>query len=140
MKTIDFLCDVKKVGLPFIKISDGAFKGLCLLVDTGCSESVMYSFVARHFQNELRTEGKEGTVFGIEGKPMTTQIVSGDFLLGGTLTTIQFHVMDDCSSSKKIEEELGFQLHGILGNDFMFANHWMVDIANQRIIVDEQAA
>lgn len=140
MKTIDFLCDIKKVGLPFIKVDEGVYNGMCFLVDTGCSESVMYSFVARHFQDELRTEDKEGTVFGLEGKPMPTQIVSGDFLLGGTLTTIQFHVLNDSSSSKKVEEDLGFQLHGILGIDFMLANNWMIDIANQRIIVDDQAA
>ena len=79
-------------------------------------------------------------MFGLEGKPMPTQIVSGDFLLGGTLTTIQFHVLNDSSSSKKVEEDLGFQLHGILGIDFMLANNWMIDIANQRIIVDDQAA
>lgn len=138
MKTIDFLFDLKKIGLPFISVTEGVFKGLCFLVDTGCTESVMFSFVAKHFENDLRTDGEYSTMCGMEGRPVETLKVFGDISFGGSLTTVHFHLLNDSTVSKRVEEDFGFQMHGILGMDFMLANNWIVDIVNRRIIIDEQ--
>ena len=138
MKTIDFLFDLKKISLPFVSVTEGVFKGLCFLVDTGCTESVMFSFVAKHFENDLKTDGENGSMFGVEGKPVETLKVFGDMSFGGSLTTVHFHLLDDSTASQRIQDDYGFQMHGILGMDFMLASNWIVDIVNRRIIIDEQ--
>ena len=50
---------LQKTGLPLIVVTctddTGTIRDLCLLIDTGSTNNIMFSFVYEHFQSELQS-------------------------------------------------------------------------------------
>lgn len=99
MQNIKFIADIRTTGLPFVSITEGTYKGLNFLVDTGSTHSLLYANSVEQYGNELQTEGKYGNVCGLDGKEHKTLRVFGDMIFGGVKSTVYFNLVEDCTSS-----------------------------------------
>lgn len=128
---------IQCVGLPIIVTSTKPH--LNFLVDTGASHNVIFSFVYEglpDFFTELETERN---TFGIEGNMVKSQEVKAIITFGEKPSETTFAVIEADEAVNHMEEANGFQLHGILGVDFLTRNKWIIDFDKLQIIIpDEQ--
>ena len=137
MKEISFTIDIKKSKLPFITITEGDFKGFNFLVDTGCTQSVIFSFAIVNHLNFIKTNGKYGAIVGLNGCSKETLKIKARMVFAGIEINVPFDLLDDSLSSSSVEKSIGICMHGIIGNDFMISNGWIIDLANQKIIINK---
>ncbi len=135
MDKIRFYADVTKTELPFIRIEEGAFEGMILLVDTGSNDNILFG----HFYNQAKEkfqpmEGSRDT-YGIEGTIRQRNMVSGIVSFCGTEYEMQFTVQENDDCAIMLSKEMGFPVFGILGTNFMAEHGWIIDFGKQEITI-----
>lgn len=112
---------LQKTGLPLIVVTctddTGTIRDLCLLIDTGSTNNIMFSFVYEHFQKSFKSLDKQGSVMGFEGQNYTSI----------------FSVLDVSDGMKHVQEESGVQIHGVLGIHFLVDYEWIIDFKELKI-------
>lgn len=127
---------LQKTGLPLI-LTSGKLKNLCFLIDTGATHNTLFDFVYEHFKSEFKLlEGSCRTI-GIEGHYKETPIIEATFNFEGKDYTSTFSVLEANEAVRKVQEETGVQIHGVLGVQFLIENKWIIDF-NKCNIYDEK--
>lgn len=134
MGKIKFYADVSKVGLPFIEIKDeGEDAGSIWLVDTGSNDNVLFGYIYRQVKDKMiPVEGDYG-LYGIDGKKTEMIKVKTTLTICGKDCDISFLVREDDEAAKRLSEDMGFPVFGIIGTNFMAEHNWVVDFAKQEI-------
>lgn len=127
---------IQCVGLPIIVTSTKPH--LNFLVDTGASHNVIFSFVYEGLLDFFTKLGTEGTTFGIEGNMIKTQEVKAVITFGEKSYETVFSVIEADEAVNHLEESNGFQLHGILGVDFLTKNKWIIDFDKLKITLPSE--
>lgn len=134
--SISIANSIQCVGLPIIVTSIKPH--LNFLVDTGASHNVIFSFVYEglpDFFTELETERN---TFGIDGNMVMCQEVKADITFGEKPSETIFSIVDADEAVRHLQEQNGFQLHGILGVDFLTKNKWIIDFDKLQIIIPNE--
>ncbi len=127
---------LQRTSLPLI-LTSGKLKNLCFLIDTGATHNTLFDFVYEHFKNEFKLlEGTYRTM-GIEGHYKETPIIEATFNFEGKNYTSTFSVLEANEAVRKVQEETGIQIHGVLGVQFFIENKWIIDF-NKCNIYDEK--
>lgn len=122
---------LQKTGLPLIVVTctddTGTTRDLCLLIDTGSTNNILFSFVYEHFQKSFKSLDKQGSIIGFEGQQHETPQIEATFDFEGQSYISTFSVLDVFDGMKHIQEEAGVQIHGVLGTDFLLENKWSLN-------------
>jgi hypothetical protein len=120
-------------GLPLIVV-EIKNQNLCFLLDTGSNKNLIDKRVSEFFRNEFVSVG-EGKTIGIEGNHQENKIIKLDFKISNNQHTGRFYVSELNNTFAIIEQESDIQIHGILGNEFLIENEWILDFKNLNIIL-----
>lgn len=120
---------LEKAGLPLILTTDNP-KNLCLLIDTGSTNDVIFDFVYQHFKDyfTLTTESKD--IMGIDGSLKPTIIVNSDLQFDDLRYKAPFVVLEANDAINQVQAETGIQIHGVLGIPFLMENKCLLDFDN----------
>lgn len=116
------------VGLPIIVTSTKPH--LNFLVDTGASHNVIFSFVYEGLPNFFTELDTERETFGIDGNIFTNKEVKAMITFGDKTSDTIFSIVNADDAVQHLQEQNGFQLHGILGVNFLTQNKWILDFNN----------
>lgn len=130
---------LSKTGLPLIPVIVGDY-ALCFIIDSGATLSLLDSSVADRLGDLANKNNKNSIILGIDGKHRELE----------HSTTLSFQIDEytfthtfDCESLFealiKIEIESDIQVHGILGNDFLLKNKWIIDFEKLEIYSMQKA-
>ena len=114
-----------KVGLPLI-VTEGQ-PNLCLLLDTGATHNILFSFVLEAYPELFNLINVETSITGIEGTIMQGKQVNGTIRIDEEEIPVEFLVVKATSSLSNIQKETGIQVHGILGIPFLTKSQCILD-------------
>ena len=134
MKQIDLKYGLSKVGLPLIVTSNTP--NLCFLIDTGSTHNVIFSFVAKALNLTPNSLVDVINISGIEGEEQETQGLSYTLHIDEEEIISEFYILDVTQAIRKIQEETGIQIHGILGVPFLDEHNCIVDFNEQILILN----
>lgn len=117
---------LEKVGLPLI-LTSGKLKNLCFMIDTGSTHNILFDFVYNHFKDEFKILDNTQSIMGIEGHYKETLIIEATFNFEGRDYTSTFSVLEANEAIKRIQDETGVQIHGVLGVQFLIKTKWIID-------------
>ena len=123
---------LNKTGLPLIAVEMND-KNFCFLLDTGATLNLLDKRVYDYFYKDKHNPAKESTKisnFGIDGIETEAPRVEQIFKFENGLFKTKFTIFDTSAAFNKVEEESGIQIHGILGNEFLLVNEWILDYQN----------
>lgn len=134
-QTIPIKYSVYNIGLPVIPIKlFNAENHSLLLIDTGSDRSIMDIAVYKHFKDRITTSQQGQNIITTNGQTASTLTAQFDFTIEDTLTYSEPFTCMDCSVGfNHIEKETGYQLHGILGTDFLVKHQWKIDFEKLQI-------
>lgn len=137
MKKIKFYTDATEMGLPFIKIQEGEFKGLIFLIDTGSNDNILFGYAYQQLKDLLAPIESQNSLYGIDGKKTIMNLASGKMSFFGKEHEMVFLIREDDKAAKLLSQDMGFPICGILGTRFMLEHDWMINFAKQQIEVPE---
>lgn len=122
---------LSKTGLPLIIVTctddGGNVRNLCLMIDTGATESILFSFVYDLFKNSFKHIDDQSSVMSCDGTTYDTPLVQATFNFENEAYTGSFLVFSISDAIKSIENETGVQIHGVIGSRFLVENEWIID-------------
>ena len=128
---------LSKTGLPLIivtcKDDGGNVRNLCFMIDTGATESILFSFVYDLFKNSFKRIDDQGSVMSIDGTTYDTPLVQATFNFENEAYTGSFLIFSVSDAIKSIEDESGVQIHGVIGTRFLVENKWILDFEKCKI-------
>lgn len=134
-RTIPIKYSVYSIGLPVIpvKLFNEENHSL-LLVDTGSDRSIMDITVYNHFKDKITNSEQGQNIITTNGKTSSTLTAQFTFTIDDSLKFSEPFTCMDCSLGfNQIQKETGYQLHGILGTDFLVRHQWKIDFENYEI-------
>lgn len=100
------------------------YKGLCPKLSTN---NTLFSFVYEHFKDDFRIIEENKETKGIESRFQESITIEGSLNFEGTEYTSTFAVVKANDTITQLQEDIGVQLHGILGIPFLMENNWNID-------------
>lgn len=73
-------------------------------------------------------------MYGIEGNVVNNRQVKATIEIENTKAETIFSVLEADEVVYRMQQENGFQLHGILGSEFLADNKWIIDYDNLQIL------
>ena len=137
MGKIKFYVDAAKVGMPFICVNEGGFKDVMFLIDTGSTDNVLFGYVYEQAKDQLKEAEGRYTITGIDGKPKEVKPVIGYVPFCGKEYEMKFLVRDDDDAGIALSQAMGFTVIGLIGTLFMLEHEWVIDFANQEILIPD---
>lgn len=134
-RTIPIKYSVYNIGLPVIpvKLFNEENHSL-LIIDTGSDRSIMDIAVYNHFKDKITNSEQGQNIITTNGTTSSTLTAQFDFTIDDTLKYSEPFTCMDCSVGfNQIQKETGYQLHGILGTDFLVKHQWKIDFEKLQI-------
>lgn len=125
MNDISLQYPIDKVGLPLIVTSSKP--SLCFLIDTGATHNIVFSYVYNEMRHIFSPTQLLSTMIGIDGIERETQQVSTNVSFEDKKVSATFSILDATETVKRVQQESGIQIHGILGIPFLIQNKWILD-------------
>jgi len=120
---------LSNLGLPLIAVEMND-KNICFLLDSGATLNLLDKRVHDYFSKYKLNDAMATTKisnFGIDGIETEVTRVELNFKFEKCLFKAKFSIFDSSTAFDKVEEESGIQIHGILGNEFLLENEWILD-------------
>lgn len=137
MRKMKFYADATKVGMPFICVNEGGFQNAVFIIDTGSNNNVLFRYIYEQAKDQLEEAGGEYTLTGIDGIPKEVKAVKGYVPFCGKEYEMTFLVRDDDDAGIALSKEMGFTIIGLIGTLFMAEHGWVLDFANQEVIIPD---
>lgn len=134
-RKIRFFADATETGVPFIRIEEGDFEGIVMLLDTGSNDNVMFGYAYHQLKGLMKPVEGQRNVYGIDGKIKTVNIVSGIIPFCGRKYEMNFLVREDNEAAMLISKDMGFPVSGIIGTNFLVEHGWMLDFGKQEVVI-----
>lgn len=134
-KRIRFFVDATEIGVPFIRISEGDFKGVVMLIDTGSNDNLMFGYAYHQLEDYMKMTEMESNLYGLDGKSTVSKCVSGTLSFCGKEYGMTFVVSENNDAIVKLSQEVGFPISGMIGTKFMAEHGWMIDFGKQEIVI-----
>lgn len=129
-----FYSDSSKVGMPLIQITEGDFKGMVLLVDSGSSGNVIFEKAYREMQDNFSKKDESNRLMGLEGNPVEVETVYTKVCIQGRNYPMRFLVSNNNHTVELLKKNLGVSVAGIIGTLFMSEHDWTLDFGKQEVI------
>ncbi len=128
---------LSKTGMPLIAVEMEG-ENLCFLLDTGATLNLLDKRVFEHLNNGKNELSPIETIsnFGIDGIETKVPRIEQVFKFENALFKTKFSIFDTSTAFNKVEVESGIQIHGILGNEFLLENEWIIDFEKQAVIFE----
>lgn len=97
-----------------------------LIIDTGSTHSVLDEGIAATLKDSITYVG-ENSLHGIEGNRVNVQEGLVYLNINGEQYQQAFSFMSLGEAFTSIKEESGIEVHGLLGNNFLVNNRWIID-------------
>ena len=130
--TFPLTLGLQKVGLPLV-LTSGKLKDLCFLLDTGSTHNTLFDFVYDHFKDEFKLLNNSQSLMGIEGHYKDTFTIEATLNFEGKDYTSTFSVLEANEAVRKVQDETGVQIHGVLGVQFLLENKWIIDFETYNV-------
>lgn len=114
-----------KTWLPIIEAEIGNLH-VNLIIDTGSTHSILDEGIAAILKDSITYVG-ENSLHGIEGNRVKAQEGLVFLKINGEQYQQAFSFMPLREAFASIKEESGIEVHGLLGNNFLVNNKWIVD-------------
>ena len=134
-RRIRFFADATKTGLPFIRIEEGDFKGIVMLIDTGANDNLMFGYAFHQLEEYMKLTEKESNVYGINGNPSSSNFANCTLCFCGKEYEMCFLVNENNEAITLLSQEMGFPIAGIIGTKFMAEHGWVIDFSKQEILI-----
>ena len=133
--SIPITFSIQTLGLPVIPVKlFNAENHSLLFVDTGSDRSIMDITVYNHFKDKITNSEQGQNIITTNGQTSSTLTAQFDFIIEDTLKFSEPFTCMECSVGfNQIQKETGYQLHGILGTDFLVKHQWKIDFENLQI-------
>lgn len=129
---ISIQSSLQYVGLPIIVTSSKPH--LNFLIDTGASHNVIFSFVYEGLPDYFKPLDCEKSMYGIEGNVVSNRQAKALIEFENTKDETTFSILEADEVVQRLQVENGFQLHGILGCEFLSHNNWIIDFKHSEIL------
>lgn len=125
---------LKEAGLPIIPVTIGDYC-ISFIVDTGATVSLIDKSVADRLGELVVIKEESNYMLSVDGnyKEVKHKAVV-NFILNEIPFTHEFLCESLYESLIKIETECNIQVHGILGNDFLMKNRWIIDYERLEVV------
>ena len=130
-----FYRNTEDTGLPFIRISEGLFRGVVFLIDTGSNDNVMFGYAYEQVQQLMSSHKETRQLYGLEGKANEVGMASCTLRFCGQDYDTSFLINEDGLAGKQLSQEMGFPIAGIIGTRFMAEHDWRIDFARQEVVI-----
>jgi|GEM_PF-628729 len=130
-----FYADVTKTCMPLIQITEGAFRGMVLLIDSGSTSNVIFGQAYSEMRDKFRKIEATDSMMGLEGNPIEVDIVKTKVSICGRDYPMNFLVSSHNNTAQKLREDWGFPIAGLIGTKFMSEHDWTLDFGKQEIIL-----
>ena len=128
---------IEKNGMTLIDVRVNGFK-LTFDIDTGSTENIVFDYVYNQLNDAFNPIDGSTKVFGIDGNYVENPHAEAELLIGDKSILTQFNVVNADQTVINLQNDFGFQLHGILGIPFLVENHCVIDFSNYTITIGEK--
>lgn len=125
-----------KVGMSLINVKVKDFI-LTFDIDTGSTENIVFDFVANQLSDVFYTIDGSRKVFGIDGNSKENPQAETAIIIGDKRFLTKFDVVNADQTVINLQNDFGFQLHGILGIPFLLENHCVIDFNKKTLTIEE---
>ena len=136
MGKIKFYVDAAKVGMPFVCVNEGGFQNVVFMIDTGSTDNILFRYIYEQAKDQLEETDGKFTVTGIDGKAKEVKQVIGYVPFCGKEYEMKFLVRGD-DAGIALSKAMGFSVIGMIGTYFMVEHGWVIDFANQEILIPD---
>jgi len=126
---------IEKLGMTLISVDVKGFK-LTLDIDTGSTENVVFDYVVNQLGDVFKPIEGSTKVFGIEGDYKENPLVEAELYIGEQRFKTQFDVINADQTVINLQNDFGFQLHGILGVPFLVDNGCVIDFKKKILTIN----
>lgn len=106
-------------------------------IDTGSTENIVFDFVANQLSDVFKPIEGSAKVFGIDGNYKENPCVEAELSIGDKSFMVRFNAVNADQTVINLQNDYGFQLHGILGIPFLVDNHCVINFNNKTITIEE---
>lgn len=135
---IPFFGDASEMGMPYIRISEGQLKGIIMMVDTGSNSNILFGAAYNQLKDEFETVEGDASIFGMDGKPVEADTVSGTMSFCGKPHKLTFLVRKENDAFESLYQNIGLPISGIIGTNFMVEHNWIIDFGKQEIVIPKE--
>lgn len=106
-------------------------------IDTGSTENLVFDFVSNQLSDVFKPIEGSSKVFGIDGNYKENPCVEAELSIGEKSFKVRFNAVNADQTVINLQNDYGFQLHGILGIPFLVDNHCVINFNNKTITIEE---
>ena len=106
-------------------------------IDTGSTENLVFDFVSNQLSDVFKPIEGSSKVFGIDGNYKENPCVEAELSIGDKNFKVRFNAVNADQTVINLQNDYGFQLHGILGIPFLVDNHCVINFNNKTITIEE---
>ena len=106
-------------------------------IDTGSTENLVFDFVSNQLSDVFKPIEGSSKVFGIDGNYKENPCVEAELSIGDKSFKVRFNAVNADQTVINLQNDYGFQLHGILGIPFLLDNHCVINFINKTITIVE---
>lgn len=106
-------------------------------IDTGSTENIVFDFVSNQLKDVFKPIEGSSKVFGIDGNYKENPCVEAELSIGDKSFKVRFNAVNADQTVINLQNDYGFQLHGILGIPFLVDNHCVINFNNKTITIEE---
>ena len=106
-------------------------------IDTGSTENLVFDFVSNQLSDVFKPIEGNSKVFGIDGNYKENPCVEAELSIGEKSFKVRFNAVNADQTVINLQNDYGFQLHGILGIPFLVDNHCVINFNNKTITIEE---
>jgi hypothetical protein len=128
---------IEKIGMTLIDVRVNGFK-LTFDIDTGSTENIVFDYVYNQLNDAFNPIDGSTKVFGIDGNYVENPRAEAKLIIGDKTILTQFNVVNADQTVINLQNDYGFQLHGILGIPFLVENQCVIDFSNYTITIGEK--
>ena len=106
-------------------------------IDTGSTENLVFDFVSNQLSDVFKPIEGSSKVFGIDGNYKENPCVEAELSIGDKSFKVRFNAVNADQTVINLQNDYGFQLHGVLGIPFLLDNHCVINFNNKTITIEE---
>lgn len=136
MKNIKTNTSANRMGMPFIKIQEGDFAGMALVLDSNSYSNYLSLDIYKQLYDLLETIDVTCFLGGVDDIN-EIKLVIGSVAIHGNHLNMLFFVDKAIEYYKHLSKILGLPVCGIIGAQFMSNHNWEIDYDRRLIIIPD---
>ena len=127
---------LEKIRMSLVKVRIGDYN-LTFDIDTGSTENIVFDYVFNQLKESFQLVEGGTKMMGIDGNYSEHPFAETNLELGEKEITTKFSIINADQTVVNLQNDYGFQLHGILGIPFLVDNRCVLDFIKKTITIGE---